>query len=367
MNKKNLFLFLLLTWSSFSAMAGRDEVSRFWFQQDRLQRERSFFNRLDKVFFLDISGTLSKDLKDLVGDVKDATELEDDVQQVEAVVAILNKHRDSEFFLDGGGFFEIGFPKFKLFKNPFRLSFFAEYQMGASLSLGESQGATVDIPDLGEVTLDDANNPYLLGYYRAQQKYGLKSFWEIKSFVATLNLYTMIREDRLELVQASQMIAEDKAFDFSGEDNKTMTLNADLGIGYRFKGLKTEFRIEELRVAQLSEDGDGLVYGNHPLYRLHTEYEFNLPKFQVNPFLGAQVRKGYDFSEGWYAGVYGKLSIPFLKIIALTMFDKDFLTLSPRIRVGFFEFGYSLKVPINSESSGVDVGALHTVNLKFAL
>lgn len=217
----------------------------------------------------------------------------------------------------------------------------------------------------------DDNVPNLLSYAKADAKAGVLFNYEIdEHFFGYLNLYGMGRADTELTVTADSLASEEgKSIDFGEDLNTTIVAAADYQIGYKNSGLRAMASVEELKIADISdnkEEGGELNYKIKPLIRLHTDYRYDFLAFTLRPFLGAYKRSGYNQELQPYAGVDFGTYVwnDRLGLQVSTMADEEHLTFTPRVKLWFMQLEYSLKQPIKSKIDDTKISTLHSLNFR---
>jgi hypothetical protein len=100
--------------------------------------------------------------------------------------------------------------------------------------------------------------------------------------------------------------------------------------------------------------------------RIHADALYKFGGLSFNPFLGAHKRNGYGWSDGMYLGtdlgahVWGDR----LGLQLRGMVDKEYFTISPRIKLWLLQLEYSLKTPMKSMDGDVKLSAINSIDLR---
>ncbi|RZF20872.1 MULTISPECIES: hypothetical protein [Halobacteriovorax] len=207
-------------------------------------------------------------------------------------------------------------------------------------------------------------------YVKADVTAGLNFDYKNENHFGGLSLYGLYRADVRRVLDQDAIAGDGDAIDTENLD-QNMTLYAMADITYGFNWLtnfRTMFKIQDIALATIIESDEGYlpIYEPEVGYRMHTDYSFDLSNLKLRPFVGFHMRDGYDFADGVYAGTDVMLHV-WKQRIALTlrgMVDSEHLTLTPRFKLGFMDFMYSLKQPITSEVKGVEIATIHSVNFR---
>lgn len=373
-------------------------------------------------FIFDLSFGLNKNVLEVYDDAKKVSETEgDNNAQIAAGQEFLRKYRDTEQTIRLGLNLGIPLPTFSLFEIKIVPDFRFNFNLLANIGIKATPYniATVldyvgqDIPqqakqyiidnfnlvgpgqdiiqkaiiEPGGVPQDvkDAAQPYvgkyfrptnddvpnLLTYAKADAKAGFLFNYEVdEHFFGYLNLYGMGRADT-ELVVTADSLASDKgdAIDFGEELNTTIVAAADYQFGYRNGNLRAMASVEELKIADISdnkEKGGELNYKIKPLVRLHSDYRYDFLAFTLRPFVGAYKRSGYNQAAQPYGGVDFGTYVwdDRMGVQVRAMADEEHLTLAPRIKLWLMQLEYSLKQPIKTKIDDTKISTLHSLNFR---
>ena len=117
-----------------------------------------------------------------------------------------------------------------------------------------------------------------------------------------------------------------------------------------------------------SKDGSKeLSYGYSPLMRVHADALYRFSVLSLNPFLGFHQRSGYAFADGMYVGADAGAHVwgDRLGLQLRGMLDKQYVTISPRMKLWLMQLEYSLKAPLKSMDGDVKLSALQSIDLRF--
>lgn len=219
------------------------------------------------------------------------------------------------------------------------------------------------IPNLSQ------NVPTLTAFGKADAKVGFFNDYTYGDhFFGNFNLYGMGRADLFQFITAEQ-IAKGQSVEAPDKMNTEMTAQIDYRLGYTNTNYSAFLGVEELKLATLSDRDVGSkehVYKYDPLIRVHADAKYRLSAFSLQPFLGVHKRTGYGFSDGMYAGtsvgahVWGDR----LGLELRGMVDKQYLTITPRMKLWLMQLEYSLKNPLKSTDGDVKLTALHSVDFR---
>lgn len=400
-----------------------DVVDRFKLIDDKLQTER-MMDPIGHDFFLDLGASLNKNAKDFVSDVKDAANYPsaDATAKLNNAQRVLLKYDKTEQTVKIHG--ALGFPifSFSAWNLKVQPNVRAFVDAGANIGIRTErltidmilQSVNVDLPQevvtaiksnvpgsfSGQDILDpdgsgtlcnsltDPTNkalciankgkyfypsnssvPDMLLFAKLDAKVGLFNDYNYgEHFFGNWNLYGLNRTDIFQRVNAD-MIAKGSKVDFPKTKNTETTLQTDFRLGYKNDNYRVFTSLEEVKLSKMKERDAGskeLSYGYDPLMRLHADANYRWSILSVNPFLGFHKRKGYGFSDGMYAGsdfgahVWGdRLGLQFRGMV-----DKQYFTISPRMKLWLMSLEYSLKAPMKSMDGDVKLSALHSIDLR---
>lgn len=212
--------------------------------------------------------------------------------------------------------------------------------------------------------------PIIDAYVKADVTAGINFDYKNERHFGGISLYGLYRADVRRVLDQDAIAGDGDVIDTDNLDqNMTLYAMADITYGFNwFTNFRTMFQVSDIAIATVIENDEGYLplYEPEVGYRMHTDYSFNLSNMRLRPFVGFHMRDGYDFADGVYAGTDLMLHV-WKERIALTvrgLIDSEHLTLSPRFRLGFMDFMYSLKQPIVSDVQGVKTSAIHSINFR---
>ena len=151
--------------------------------------------------------------------------------------------------------------------------------------------------------------------------------------------------------------------------NTEVTVQTDYRVGYKNSNYSIFTSIEELKLAKLKDAKAGskeLTYDYDTLIRLHADASYKAGALTLQPFVGLHKRSGYGFGDGVYAGtmlgayVWGDR----LGLQLRAMFDKEYITISPRVKLWLMQLEYSLKKPLKDSVDDVKLTAIHSLDFR---
>jgi hypothetical protein len=364
-------------------------------------------------FFLDFGAALNKNATDVVTDISDAGKVAGD--KVAAAQAVLLKYDKTEQTIKLN--IALGFPIFRFsawdLKVQPNIRAFAD--AGANLGIRTDVLTTQDLINLfpsevpadlktfigtlttgddvifecnlstlsvstkafcatqptGKYIIPDLSSavPNLALFAKLDAKVGLFNDYSYgEHFFGNLNLYGLSRTDIFQRV-TKDMIAAGSKIELPSEKNTETSLQADYRLGYKNDNYKVFASVEELKLSKMKERQSGskeLSYGYDPLLRVHADAMYRYSVLTLNPFLGFHKRSGYGFADGMYLGadagayVWGDR----LGLQLRGMFDKQYITISPRMKLWLLQLEYSLKAPLKSMDGDVKLSALQSIDLR---
>ncbi|MFG1482505.1 hypothetical protein ABMA79_10865 [Halobacteriovorax sp. HFRX-2_2] len=212
--------------------------------------------------------------------------------------------------------------------------------------------------------------PIIDAYVKADVTAGLNFDYKNERHFGSFSLYGLYRADVRRVLDQDAIAGEGDVIDTENLDqNMTLYAMADITYGFHWlSNFRTMFKIQDIALATVIENDEGYLplYEPEIGYRMHTDYSFNLSNMRVRPFVGFHMRDGYDFADGVYAGTDVMFHVwkERLAVTVRGMVDSEHLTLTPRLKLGFMDFMYSLKQPITSEVQGVKISTIHSVNFR---
>lgn len=259
----------------------------------------------------------------------------------------------------------------------------------ATASTTYGSGTTCDVIDYCR----DLSNPLIANYCAAQPlnryvfptnqsvpqfdlfakldvKAGLfNEFTSGEHFFGYWNVYGLSRTDVFQKVTAQQ-VASGQEIELPDQKNTETTLQTDLKFGYKNANYTTALSLEEVKISQMKDRDVGSKaqsYGYDPLVRFHADALFRLSALSLQPFAGFHKRSGYGFGDGIYVGADAGAHVwgDRLGLMFRGMLDKQYLTLTPRIKLWLMQLEYSAKAPLKSTDGDVKLSAIHSVDLRF--
>lgn len=187
-------------------------------------------------------------------------------------------------------------------------------------------------------------------------------------FFGHWNLYGLSRTDIFQKVTSSQ-IAAGQEIELPKKQNTETTLQTDLKFGYKNSNYSTFLAAEEIKISKMKERDTGSKeqsYGYDPLVRFHADALYRWNALSIQPFLGVHKRSGYGFSDGMYLGADAGAHVwgDRLGLMLRGMVDKQYLTLTPRIKLWLMQLEYSAKAPLKSTDGDTKLSAIHSIDLR---
>lgn len=405
----------------FSTAHAYDVVERYKIIDDKLKTE-AMLRPIGHDFFFDISAAMNKNLMDVVDDVEKASKYQGtDQQKIDEANRVLTKYDKTEQTVKINVGLGFPLPSFSAWDVKFKPNFRALVDVGANIGIRNQKLNNQDLINLFKDQLPTELQQFLLtvdlvsiqgqdirtvclsqfpstsspanqycqalevGKYvvptvgttdptmtllaKADAKVGFYNDYTYgEHFFGNFNLYAMGRADLYQFVTGTQ-IAKGDSIESPKKMNTETTLQADYRLGYRNTNYSIFGSVEELKLMKLSDAKEGSkehTYGYDPLMRLHADATFRANAFSIQPFVGVHKRSGYGFDDGMYAGtmvgayVWGdRLGLQLRGIV-----DKQYLTISPRMKLWLMQLEYSLKKPLKQTDGDVKLTALHSVDFR---
>ena len=405
----------------FSSAHAYDVVERYKIIDDKLKTE-AMLRPIGHDFFLDVSAAMNKNITEVIDDVEKASKYQGtDQQKIDEANRVLTKYDKTEQTVKiniGLGF---PLPSFTAWDVKFKPNFRALVDVGANIGIRNQKLNNQDLINLFKDQLPAELQTFLLnvdlatlsgqdirtvcltqfpsaaspanmyctalevGKYvvptigttdptmtllaKADAKVGFFNDYTYgEHFFGNFNLYGMGRADLYQFVTGTQ-IAKGDSIESPKKMNTEMTLQADYRLGYRNTNYSVFGSVEELKLTKLSDAKEGSkehTYGYDPLMRVHADATFRANAFSIQPFLGVHKRSGYGFDDGMYLGtmvgayVWGDR----MGLQLRGMVDKQYLTISPRVKLWLMQLEYSLKKPLKATDGDVTLTALHSLDFR---
>lgn len=406
---------------SVSAANAYDVVQRYKIIDDKLKTE-SMLRPIGHDFFFDVSATVNKNITDVIDDVDKATKFQGtDQQKIDNANAILTKYDKTEQSLKINFGLGTPLPSFTAWDVKFTPNFRVLVDVGANIGIRNQKLKNEDIinlfkdqlptelqtfllnvdltsiqgQDIRQVCLTQfpsasspaniyctaleagkyvvptiaTTDPTMTLFAKGDAKVGFFNDYVYgEHFFGNFNLYGMGRADLYQFVTGTQ-IAKGDSIESPDKMNTETSIQADYRLGYRNTNYSMFLGVEELKISMLKDADAGSkphVYDYDPLIRFHADAKFRTENLSIQPFLGVHKRSGYGFSDGMYLGtslgahVWGDR----LGLELRGMVDKQYLTITPRMKLWLMQLEYSLKKPLKDTDGDVKLTALHSIDFR---
>lgn len=398
-----------------------DVVKRYKIIDDKLKTE-AMMRPIGHDFFLDFSAAMNKNLMDVIDEVKEVNDFQgSSADKINEANRVLTKYDKTEQTVKVN--FGLGFPlpSFTAWDTKFQPNFRTLLDVGANIGIRNQKLNNQDIINLFREELPAGLKSYLLGVdlatlsgldirtvcltqfpsaaspeniyctsleagkyvvptvgttdptmtllAKADLKAGFfNNYTNGEHWFGNFNLYAMGRADLYQFITGTQ-IAKGDSIETPDQMNTEVTVQTDYRIGYKNSNYSVFGSVEELKLAKLKdakEGSKGQTYEYDPLIRLHANADYRAGSLMLQPFLGLHKRSGYGFGDGVYAGtmvgayVWGDR----LGLQMRAMFDKEYITLSPRVKLWLMQLEYSLKKPLKDSIDDVKLTAIHSLDFR---
>ena len=409
-----------------TAVKAYDVVERYKIIDDKLKTER-MLNPIGHDFFFNVGASMNKNLTDVIDDVEKASNFNGtDQQKIDEANRVLTKYDKTEQSVKINVGLGFPLPSFTAWDVQFKPNFRALVDVGANIGIrnqklnnqdlinlfrdqvpAELQSflLTLDLEaiaalpeadrDVRKICLDQfptagtpvniyctnlvagkyvvpamsTTDPTMTLLAKADAKVGFFNDYTYgEHFFGHWNLYGMGRADLYQFVTGTQ-IAKGDSIKSPDEMNTEVTIQTDYRLGYRNTNYSTFLSVEELKIAKLKDAKEGSKphsYGYDALLRAHADATFTANALSIQPFVGVHKRAGYGFGDGVYLGtnlgafVWGDR----LGLQLRGMVDKQYLTISPRVKLWLMQLEYSVKKPLKDTDGDVKLTALHSVDFR---
>lgn len=411
--KKSLIAGLLVL--STQAAQAYNVVDRFKMIDDKFKTD-SMLRPIGHDFIFDISAALNSDAQTFVSDISDASK----AGTVTAAQNILNKYNNTEQTIKLN--LNIGIPIFSFTAWDVKVqpNFRIMADVGANLGVRKDTLTAADALKLFNVAIpaaiqnkllsvwdtqlsDDedifsasnctsiwndtaemqafcnantgkyfkpnSNIPNLNLFLKADAKVGFFNQYTYGDhFFGDFNLYGLMRTDAFQVV-SYKMIDAGQKIELPKKANNEGTLQVDYRLGYVNQNYSVALGLEEIKLATISKrdaESKELSYGYDPLVRLHAQADYKYSALSLQPFAGVHKRSGYGFADGVYAGATAGAHVwgDRLGLSLRGMLDKQYFTLTPRIKLWLMQLEYSLKNPVKSTDGDVKLSAIHSIDFR---
>ena len=398
-----------------------DVVERYKIIDDKLKTE-AMLNPIGHDFFFDLGASMNKNITDVIDDVEKASKFQGtDQQKLDEANRILTKYDKTEQTVKINVGLGFPLPSFSAWDVKFKPNFRALVDVGANIGIRNQKLNNQDLINLFKDQLPAELQTFLLGVdlatlsgqdirtvclaefpsasspaniyctalevgkyivpttgntdptmtllAKADAKVGFFNDYTYGDhFFGNFNLYGLGRADFYQFVTGTQ-IAKGDSIESPDKMNTEVTLQADYRLGYKNSNYSLFAGVEELKITKLSDAEAGSKeksYDYDPLLRLHGDANFRTDNFSIQPFVGVHKRSGYGFDDGMYLGtsigahVWGDR----LGLQLRTMVDKQYLTITPRMKLWLMQLEYSLKKPLKDTDGDVKLTALHSLDFR---
>ena len=401
---------------SVNSVHAYDVVNRFKLIDDKLKTEQ-MLRPIDHDFFLDVSAAMNTNLNDVIDDVDKATKTQGTSgQKLAEAQRVLAKYDKTEQTLKINVALGTPLPSFSAWDVQFKPNFRIYVDVGANLGI-RSQLLTlndifnyfpVDIPadlkafigtlttgqdiiaqcnasvtlsastklmcatqPLGRYIMPDLsqNVPVISIFGKGDGKAGFFNDYTYgEHFFGNFNLYALGRADVYQIVDANQ-IATGQKIEAPKKMNTEVSVQTDYRLGYKNTNYTSFLSVEELKLTKVKDRVVGSreqTYGYSPLIRLHGDATFRYSALSIQPFAGVHKRSGYGFGDGLYAGAAAGAHVwgDRLGLQLRGMVDKEYLTISPRIKLWLMQLEYSMKKPLKAMDGDVKLSAIHSLDFR---
>ena len=402
----------------FSTAHAYDVVERFKIIEDKFKTE-DMLNPIGHDFFLNVGASMNKNLTDVIDEVEKASKT-NDINEANKVLTKYDKTEQTVRVKVGLGF---PLPSFSAWDVKFKPNFRGLVNVGANIGIRSQKLNNEDLlnlfkdqvpaelqsiilgldlttqdgtTDLRDVCLNDPSvtpgsiaqayctalpvgkyivpatsgtEPTMTLLAKADAKVGFFNDYTYgEHFFGNFNLYGMGRADLYQFVTGMQ-IAAGETIESPKKMNTEVTLQTDYRLGYRNTNYSIFASVEEIKLSKLSDAKEGSkehTYDYDPLMRVHADALFRTNNLSIQPFAGVHKRSGYGFADGAYLGtnlgahVWGDR----LGLQLRGMVDKQYLTITPRVKLWLMQLEYSLKKPLKATDGDVKLTALHSVDFR---
>ncbi|MBY0415475.1 MAG: hypothetical protein K2Q18_14985 [Bdellovibrionales bacterium] len=403
---------------NFASAHAYDVVNRYKIIEDKLKTEE-MLRPIGHDFFFDIGAAANKNVQDVINDVDKASNFQGtDQQKIDNANVVLAKYNKTEQSLRVNVGLGFPLPSFSAWDVKFKPNFRVLADVGANIGIRSKQLTNQELIDIfrdqvpsdleafiltldlvalqgqdvrticltqfstpspantyctalevGKYLVPSSTNPTMTVLAKADVKVGLFNDYTYgEHFFGNFNLYALGRADLYQFITGTQ-IAKGDSIETPKKMNTETTLQADYRLGYRNTNYSAFLGVEEIKLSQLKEADVGSKshsYDYDPLIRVQADATFRANALSIQPFIGVHKREGYDLADGAYVGtnlgayVWGDR----LGLQLRGMVDKQYLTISPRMKLWLMQLEYSLKKPLKETDGDVKLTALHSIDFR---
>ncbi len=390
-----------------------DVTDRYKLIDDKLKTEQ-MLRPIGHDFFLDIGAALNKNVTDVVKDISNVSKITGIAAQLTEAQRVLTKYDKTEQTVKIN--VALGFPVFRFsvgelkvqpnirvmadaganigirtdILTPSAILDLFNFQLPADLkaqvlahtytagddllqpicgSLTDPISNALCLANVGKYFYPDPTVPDMFLFAKIDGRFGFYNDYTYgEHFFGNWNLYGLSRTDIFQRV-GYKMIAKGSKIELPNKKNTEMALQTDYRLGYQNSNYRVFTSVEDIKLSKLKEKDAGAkdhTYGYDPLIRLHADAMYKFSVLSLNPFLGVHKRSGYGFADGMYVGADAGAHVwgDRLGLQLRGMVDKQYFTISPRLKLWLLQLEYSLKAPMKSMDGDVKLSALHSVDLR---
>jgi hypothetical protein len=408
--KKNLAIGIFCT-MLFQSVSAYDVVARYKLIDDKLKTD-AMMRPYGHDFLFDVSATVNKNITSFIDDVEKSTK----AGTLASANEVLTKYDKTEQTLKVN--VALGIPLFSFSAFDFKIvpNIRALLDVGANIGIRSQLLTVADVvnyfpeevptdlktfvltltPGTDVITACNASStlsattkafcatqkvgqyiipsttqtvPTIAVFGKADAKVGFFNDYSYgEHFFGQFNLYGLGRADLFQIITAEQ-IAKGQNIEAPKKMNTEVTTQLDYRLGYKNTNYSAFLGVEELKLAKMkdaSADAKAQSYGYQSLIRAQADALYNFSAFSLQPFLGVHKRSGYAFGDGVYAGATAGAHVfgDRLGLQLRGMVDKQYFTISPRLKLWLMQIEYTLKNPVKSTDGDVNLTALHTLDFR---
>jgi hypothetical protein len=398
-----------------------DVVKRYKLIDDKLKTE-AMLRPIGHDFFIDLSVAMNKNLQDVISDVNDVNKSQaSDAAKIAEANRVLTKYDKTEQTVKVNVSLGVPLPSFTAWDTKIQPNLRVLADVGANIGIRNQKLNNQDLLNLFSEDLPVELKTFLLGVdlatysgqdirtvclsqfpstsspanvyctslpvgkyviptigttdptmtllAKADVKVGFfNNYVSGEHWFGNFNLYAMGRADLYQFLTGTQ-IAKGDSIESPKKMNTETTIQTDYRLGYKNSNYSVFGSVEELKLSKLKDADAGAkehTYGYDALLRLHADADYRFSVITFQPFVGMHKRSGYGLADGLYAGttlgayVWGDR----LGLQLRAMFDKEYITISPRVKLWLMQLEYSLKKPLKDSVDDVKLTAIHSLDFR---
>lgn len=346
-----LIFFLLCRQLLASGNPARNEINRFFLNNDKIYLEREIFLQNDNSI-LNLSTYASTGVISTFSEITSISSSENQIVKTLKLIELLNKNINSEKQVNVDFKLGIPLPPFKIKSVIITPALFDTLNYGLHLSFNNQE---------------DVTNPTAQVYLKHDTKTGIlfSVIWD-KWHTFKFKLYEFERTDHYQNIVSSQIAQQEQVFSLENLQFKQKTYALDLNFIQKFSSiprLEIEYNLHEIKLKTL-KDSTISTYGHRIFFNTKVNWRGTNP--QLKYFYGIHLRKKYQFTDGIYLGASYLFETP-IPVSLSAKIDSSLISFMPQIKWKYLHFSYHFITPYQNPIGNIWSPSIHSINLNITL